>query len=738
MKPLKLTMSAFGSYAGVEEVDFEAVGHGVFLITGDTGAGKTTIFDAISYALYGETSGISRDGSMMISQYAKEDAETYVELVFQIREEVYQVRRSPAYNRLSKRKNKDGHYTSVPVGAKVSLILPDGSEMPGRLKEINLAIQEIMGVDQSQFAQIAMIAQGEYVKLLHASSKERKEIFSKIFRTGVYWKIQMKLREQEKQLYGVLEDNRKLYRHELEKFICPEESEQKERLQEVMERPETGAREILELAEALISETKQIEEELEAAYQKQQKVLKLAEAKESKAREINEQLKKRDEARVRFEKLCAEKENWKEKKQEASLGRKAEQVSVFEERYLEWKKAAQQAVLQQEQLEKEQILLEENVTKAKSNWENTQTRLEKEQPFLTAEILRLSDSMPLYEEFLKINKRAIKSKKEAEEIALSVKKQRTQKEEGQRKLQGCYQLREELENSGIEEARYRQEYSQLKEQMEDLEKLKRDNQALDISYQAWQKCKYKTMEQMEYYEKAAADFEAKNRLFLSLQAGLMAEKLRPGMACPVCGSTEHPAKAPLKGEVVTEQQVQKAKEIRDQAESLQRQAAEESFRASEQYKNQEQRLLEDGFRQVGKNFTVAEARQQIERKLAEKQRNFAQTAELLKEAEEKGKKQKENKEEIKRLESERDSQDALLLEQQERYQEIVVEFNTDRARLEEIKKKLPCTTQNEALQRKNELTEHQNRLIKEEKQARRSLEEQAHKREQTKARCSQG
>ena len=200
MRPLKLTMSAFGSYAGVETIDFAKVGNGIFLITGDTGAGKTTIFDAISFALYGETSGGKRNGSMMRSEYAPEDAETYVELVFQTRGETYRVWRSPAYQRASKRKNKDGIYSKVDVASKVSLVLPDRREMPGKIKEIDAKLEEIIGVDRNQFAQIAMIAQGEYVKLLHASSKERKEIFSRIFNTGIYARIQAMLREKEKGL----------------------------------------------------------------------------------------------------------------------------------------------------------------------------------------------------------------------------------------------------------------------------------------------------------------------------------------------------------------------------------------------------------------------------------------------------------------------------------------------------------------------------------------------------------
>ena len=145
MKPKLLTMSAFGSYGGVTQIDFERAGTGLFLITGDTGAGKTTIFDAISFALYGAASGAGREGAMLRSQYAPEDAETWVELTFEDKGQDYTIRRSPAYTRLSKRKNKDGAYTATSVAPKASLLLPDGSEVSGRIREIDEKIRTIVG-----------------------------------------------------------------------------------------------------------------------------------------------------------------------------------------------------------------------------------------------------------------------------------------------------------------------------------------------------------------------------------------------------------------------------------------------------------------------------------------------------------------------------------------------------------------------------------------------------------------
>ena len=266
MKPKLLTMSAFGSYGGVTQIDFERAGTGLFLITGDTGAGKTTIFDAISFALYGAASGAGREGAMLRSQYAPEDAETWVELTFEDKGQDYTIRRSPAYTRLSKRKNKDGAYTATSVAPKASLLLPDGSEMSGRIREIDEKIRAIVGVDRDQFSQITMIAQGEYIRLLHASSKERKEIFSRIFHTGIYGRIQQKLREADRTLYGRLEDNKTRCEEVIRQVTVPRTEEAvapewEERWQSLKERYRTNGAELLAFLHQLSEESRRIEEE---------------------------------------------------------------------------------------------------------------------------------------------------------------------------------------------------------------------------------------------------------------------------------------------------------------------------------------------------------------------------------------------------------------------------------------------------------------------------------------------
>ncbi len=189
MRPILLEMQAFGPYAGREQVDFSRYPQGIFLISGDTGSGKTTIFDAICFALYDRASGMARGTGNLRSDYADPDMKTEVHFVFSLRGEIYEIRRSPSYLRPKRR--GEG---MLKTPAEVQLILPSGRSLD-RKKEADAAIVDILGLGADQFSRIAMIAQGEFYRLLHAPSAEKEEIFRRIFDTCMYADIQDKLRE---------------------------------------------------------------------------------------------------------------------------------------------------------------------------------------------------------------------------------------------------------------------------------------------------------------------------------------------------------------------------------------------------------------------------------------------------------------------------------------------------------------------------------------------------------------
>ena len=306
MKPEKLILSAFGSYAGRTEIDFTVQTGGLFLITGDTGAGKTTIFDAITYALYGEASGGGRSGAMMRSQYAKSVTETYVEFSFLYAGESYRVRRNPEYKIVKELKN--GKLREQKVPAVVELTLPDGTVYPEKRSQTDAKIEELIGLTKEQFTQTAMIAQGDFLKLLYAKSDDRKKIFSKLFHTDAYWRIQENLKRRSLEMDRVLAENERAAEQERARVILPREELKELPLPEAVEQigirereltasQETVREEIRRLT-AAISKAKEVNELFEGLRDCEQQVQKLKEEEPVEARR-----KKQLEAAVRAERV---------------------------------------------------------------------------------------------------------------------------------------------------------------------------------------------------------------------------------------------------------------------------------------------------------------------------------------------------------------------------------------------------------------------------------------------------
>lgn len=601
MKPLKLVMSAFGSYGGKETVDFEKVGHGIFLITGDTGAGKTTIFDGVAFALFGETSGQKREPSMMRSQYAAEDEETLVSLKFSERGEIFEITRSPSYIRVSKRKNKNGEYSAIQVPARASLILPDGLEYAGNLRDINQKIQEIIGVDQNQFSQIAMIAQGDYLRLLHASSRERKEIFSRIFNTGIYSRIQMKLKEQNNLLYGKLEDNRKLCFHQLQNMELLEESRHLENWKELLEFKETKTEAIREALTLVLEEFREMEQVLCKEGEDREKLLGEVEGHLSRAEEVSRLFDGLDQAGTGLKLLEEEEESRQKVKDCLRMAGLAEKGGLWEARFLDKAKEYRTSVQRKEQLEREWTALNTALLEAEAAVKESREASSIEIPELSVLIPRLEEAMPLYEQW-KEREKSYLSKREEEERGGRYFQSIEAELAGLKERLSANEARQaQLEEKAKQLPEARQRKAGFTERQQALSSLEDAIRALESDLIKMENCKARALAAHKAYEQAESTYNHMYREFLAAQAGIMAEKLADGQPCPVCGSTHHPSRAELAEGAVTQDKAEQAKKARDRAEEQRGKAAEESIKALEGCRHQEEQIDREARKWLGES-----------------------------------------------------------------------------------------------------------------------------------------
>lgn len=253
MKPIKIVMSGFGPYAARTELDLTAFdGRGVFLITGDTGAGKTTIFDAITFALFGDASGAVRGADTLRSDFADENTKTFVELTFSHKDKTFTINRNPKYER--PKKNGKGLTTET---ADATLILPTGDVVTG-YSAVTAKAVDIMGIDRNQFKQISMIAQGEFLKLLLADSKERGEIFRRVFNTDPYKNTQRILKDKERDSKRLCDETENSILQYIRSISCPETLEYGNLMETINQSNIHNSEEILTLLQALIFQDNEI------------------------------------------------------------------------------------------------------------------------------------------------------------------------------------------------------------------------------------------------------------------------------------------------------------------------------------------------------------------------------------------------------------------------------------------------------------------------------------------------
>lgn len=518
MRPLKITMSAFGPYAGEVTLDMQKLGKsGIYLITGDTGAGKTTIFDAISYALYGEASGNYRENTTLRSKYASADTPTFVELEFEYNNEIYKISRNPEYPRPNKR--GEGF---TKQGANAELVMPDGSVIT-KIKEVSAKVEEIIGINKNQFSQIAMIAQGDFRKLLNCETNERSKIFRKIFKTEPYHNIEIKLSS----LFNELKRNREKEKSGIEQYINQLKCNENDTLSLELERAKSGdvlIEDVIKLAGEIINK-----DTLE--YTKTQKNIE----------SINEEIEKINSNIKLYENQEATKKAY------AKASAKLEELKTKRN---ECEKAYKSAEAQRERLE--DLTRKINLINSKMPKYDELKSLENSINERTQSFEKSNNLLKLKQQEITLLEKEIDEKSKAlEEVKgadLLVQKLNVQKEEINKKAEALKELKTEIDRCKTEQKNLKNAQSFAKSALDEYGALENEYNQIYIA-------------------------------FFNEQAGIIADELKDGEPCPVCGSTSHPnlarksENAPSQADVESAQILvkkaqEKANKARDTASAL--------------------------------------------------------------------------------------------------------------------------------------------------------------------------
>ena len=499
MRPLRLTLSAFGPYAAQTTLDLEKLGKGgLYLITGDTGAGKTTLFDAITYALYDHSSSGIREGSMLRCKYADDKTPTFVELEFEVHGVRYTVRRNPEYQRPKAR--GEGMTTEK---ADATLTYPDDRPPVTKAKDVTAAVQEIIGLDYNQFSQIVLIAQGQFTKLLNASTEERSRIFRKLFRTQRYAQLQERLQAEA----SALNQQRTAQNAKLDSLLgglqfAPDDPDA-EALRTLCAQtvPETA----LALLDALTARQAAALEEAGTALQ----------ATEAQLDTVQQQLGAAAQAQRLAQQLAA---------------RQAELAAA--------KPALDAARAEADRHAGDAAQLDA----------------------LTAQVTQAQSALAAYDALDAVCRQQTEARDAARLAAAQAQKRRTQLDSLNAALAAAETELAALADADTRLLALQNRSAQLTQRGEALAKL--EQRLADCQRQA--KTAHKAQE--SYRAAAAAQDEARarrdalERAFLDAQAGLLAESLTEGAPCPVCGSTHHPARALLPHTAPTQTQVEAARQ----------------------------------------------------------------------------------------------------------------------------------------------------------------------------------
>lgn len=533
MKPVKITMQAFGSYKN-ETIDFSDKDHGLFLITGDTGAGKTTIFDAITYALFDKSSGGKRDASMMISQFAKPGERTQVEFTFKIGDKQYSITRSPEQIKYKKKKDENGeeYYEALKTSElpSVKLILPDGSEFVGKKTDTDNKIREIIGIDVAQFTQIAMLAQGDFVKLLHADSKDRRKIFSDIFDTKLYFLFEQELKDMFNEMCTTMSENEKDITRRLQDINADIDYELQERwaIEGIFsdDRKEDIIALIAEIQKAYQAEIKEKQTSLNVLEKEKELLL--------------QQMEQAQSIQLDFDRLA-------KAEAEHTL------LQAEEEGYLADKSVVQEA--------KKALLVDSSYR----IWQNSQENLEEKKKQFESLQEKMTEACEKLQG-LEEKKKAASEQYEAEYEEL---------------LQKKNLLHQNL--ADYDEAdKLQEQYNEILRQLKLVQKKQEEVKAFEEKIAKLQE---KHMRAEKEYKDSKRVHEEKYHEFINNQAQILRKELEEGKPCPVCGSIHHETIwQDISTDVVSREELDLAKAKMDEKEALVKKVQAEITEAEKSWK----------------------------------------------------------------------------------------------------------------------------------------------------------
>ena len=601
MKPLRLKMQAFGSYGKETTIDFEKVNQNLFLITGDTGAGKTTIFDAIVFALYGEASSSSnkKEGVVLQSQYVSYEYEPFVELVFSEKngeeQEIYTVRRVPRHLKpITRGANKGKAKENT---GSVSLIMPDGMEYP--TKETDRKIQEIVGLTKSQFMQVAMIAQGEFMDLLRAKSDDKKVIFRKLFNTEMYQDIVNELANRKRTKEKDIAVLRTQCQSDLGRVCIPEEYKYKfEKIKELKEQLTNGEMsrlsDFLDELELLCNWLSEHTLAAENAYRKAGRDRDAKNEAYTRAEGLLKWFDQLDAAEQKLKECEADKAKTEELLSLISRIRDAYEIQGNYALLEDARKHLKDTKEALENQEKTLPALKEAREKAENAEKESKQIRDEELQNYSKVAEKVEKARAIFEQINVLRMRVEADKKANDAAAKTTKK-------------AC-ETQEKLEQ---QEAKWKAQSEELAETDKKLVIAENKKQEADAVSQEIQevralgkqaeRCRQIAIKTRDDYAKTTKDYEIANaeyeelrRRFLNAQAGFLAEKLEPGKPCPVCGSTEHPH--PHQKSVdhvdISEEKLQIMQENVDKLRKKQEQESGESAAANSEYKTRKDTYVE--------------------------------------------------------------------------------------------------------------------------------------------------